>query len=160
EVTEVTEGVDFNETVAVFSDTSETADAFAAVINWGDGELGEGSIEEMGDDTFAVVASHTYAQAGLYDIQVTLLDDGNEEAVINSTAFVEDTPIELQEAEEVSAAVEGQEFTQTLATLVGENMMSDGTEFRIDIDWGDGEIGQGTVESLGDGNFAVIGVHA
>ncbi len=41
-------------------------------IDWGDGNQGTGTIQDMGDDIYAVMGDHTYENGGYYTVNVTL----------------------------------------------------------------------------------------
>ncbi len=74
-----TEGVEFTNVVAVFSDTdSDTADDYMATIDWADGSTSQGSISGNGNGSFEIRGSHTYDRFGTYAVKTTLFDhDGS-----------------------------------------------------------------------------------
>ena len=54
-----------NQVVAVFvePDASDSAAEFSASINWGDGNTGTGTVQELGNDLFEVLGSHSYTSS-------------------------------------------------------------------------------------------------
>jgi hypothetical protein len=68
-------------TVATFHDLNLTAPStdFTAVVQWGDGgttTVTSADLVALGNGTFAVLASYTYANAGTYTLSVVVDDDG------------------------------------------------------------------------------------
>jgi hypothetical protein len=88
----------FNGVVATFSDLDPMGNArdYTATINWGDGHTTNGSIAADGHGGFTVSGSNTYAQAGLFPINVDIFDFGGGPGVggsmpmltVNNTARV------------------------------------------------------------------------
>jgi hypothetical protein len=72
-------GVPVTATLDTFSDTdpSSTPSDFTATIDWGDGSRSAGTIASGAGGTFVVTGSHTYAQSGDYDAEVTVSDYGS-----------------------------------------------------------------------------------
>ena len=77
-----------NVAVATFmsSDASETASAFTATIDWGDGSTSAGTITQL-NNQFAVSGSHTYGDEGSYSIVVSV-SDGQATTTIAATAKI------------------------------------------------------------------------
>jgi hypothetical protein len=72
--------------VAQFSDpgTDGTAADYSATVAWGDGSTSPGAIALVGGNTFAVTASHAYAEQGSYAVGVTVTDRGGALLAVNS----------------------------------------------------------------------------
>ncbi|MDD3993238.1 MAG: FG-GAP-like repeat-containing protein [Desulfobacteraceae bacterium] len=87
-------GGDENGSVAVngvFTDEG-FADTHTGRVEWGDGTTSDVMIdEENGTGTFT--ASHTYLNAGIYDVSVTLSDDDGGSAVQTGTAMIAGTRV-------------------------------------------------------------------
>lgn len=60
---------------ATFSDPG-AADTHTATINWGDGTIEAGTVDQAND---TVSGSHVYSQAGVYTVTVTVVDDDGGE---------------------------------------------------------------------------------
>lgn len=73
-------------TVADADPAGATGD-YSASIDWGDGSTSTGSITAAGGG-FAVGGSHTYPDAGVYPVIVTVSDQGGAQAVARSTVTV------------------------------------------------------------------------
>lgn len=69
--------------LAAFTDPG-TLDTFSVVIDWGDGTPTMGGSIASGQ----VQASHVYTQGGVYQINVTLLDDDGGSATASTLAYV------------------------------------------------------------------------
>ena len=67
-------------TVATFTDpnTSATASAYSASINWGDGTTSPGTITG-GNGNFSVAGSHAYSAGGTYPVSVTITSAGTSQ---------------------------------------------------------------------------------
>ncbi len=78
---------------ALFSDLG-VLDTHQVVIDWGDGAVGDshdgtGSVSLTSNGgSGAVVATHAYAQAGIYEVTVTLLDDDGGETQLTTTILI------------------------------------------------------------------------
>jgi len=83
-------GVAFTGAVATFtdSDAANVPSDFVATIDWGDGNTTAGTV--TGGGAFTVSGTHTYANAGVFNVVVTLTDDapGMATATTTSTATV------------------------------------------------------------------------
>jgi hypothetical protein len=84
-------GVAFTGAVASFTDTdaANVPGDFVATIDWGDGNTTAGTVSG-GGGAFTVSGTHTYANAGAFNVIVTLTDDapGTATATTTSTANV------------------------------------------------------------------------
>ena len=71
-------GETYTKPVATFTapDPTSPATNFTAEINWGDGSVQSGTVEETSDPTapYQVVGSHTYMKPGAYPVVVTVTD--------------------------------------------------------------------------------------
>jgi hypothetical protein len=122
-------------------------------IDWGDGSPSS----YLPAVASTVDGSHTYADEGVYPIEVVVSDlDGVTE--IQGTATVAAAPLT---ATAVSFAVPKKTaFTQTVATFVDGNPGAKASEFTASIAWGDGSSSRGTVTAFSGGGFAVTGSHS
>jgi hypothetical protein len=68
--------------VATFTDTNSfhSGSAYSAQINWGDGAVTVGTIEDNGNGTFTVLGTHAYGQIGRVTMTVTVQDTGGASA--------------------------------------------------------------------------------
>ena len=140
-----TEGIDSGGVpVATF-----TGDANAATIDWGDGSTPTTGTVANG----VVTGDHTYAEAGSYTVNVTLTDVNGYTTTAASTANVADAPLTAGDVS-LTGFTEGQSFSGTVASFSDANPNAGAADFTASIDWGDGEVTDGTV-SGGDGAFTV-----
>ena len=74
----VTERVPFTAAIVKFTDANPfaTVKDFSATIDWGDGHTSPGSVVARADSTFAVTATHTYAEEGDHSAAVHIADSG------------------------------------------------------------------------------------
>jgi streptogramin lyase len=81
-----THGTQFKGAVASFVDGTPTAKAsdFTASINWGDGSKSAGIVTGANGGPFTITGSHTYANAGSFNLTVTLTD-GVDKAAYNAS---------------------------------------------------------------------------
>ena len=132
---------------ATFSDP-DAADTHIALIDWGDGTSGPVTITPTGPGTYAVSASHAYADDGSYSATLTVTDAAGESA---STGFVS---VVANASPSVTAGVSfrlAAGATEVEVAAAGEfidpgfSRASAGTAetFSAELDWGDG-----TVESV------------
>ena len=83
-----------NQIVATFMDANLAASAsdFTATINWGDGSAATtGTVVAQGNGSFAVLASHSYAEEGPYAVVTTVDDAGGSTTTVTSSATI--TPV-------------------------------------------------------------------
>jgi hypothetical protein len=90
-----TAGTSVGGIVATISDpnTSATASAYSATINWGDGTTSTGTISG-GSGSFTVNGTHSYAAAGTYPIAVAITAVGTNlgTSTVTDTATITATP--------------------------------------------------------------------
>jgi hypothetical protein len=165
-----TEGIDTSGiTVATFTDANTDAPTthFTAVIDWGDGTTstvtGSG-IVSLGGGSFAVKASHTYAEetSSPITLSVQVLDDGGSSVSASQTLSVADAALASLRIAAVGPTEGISLGTVTVATFHDADTASPVTDFTAVINWGDGSTttvtGSGIV-ALGGGNFAVRASH-
>jgi streptogramin lyase len=90
---EAAAGKPFSGVLASFTDANPQATAadFTATIDWGDGTtsvVNSSDIIPNGQGGFDVMATHTYAQSGLYDINVLVEDLGGSATFVIRTVLV------------------------------------------------------------------------
>ena len=82
-------------TVATITDpnTSATASAYSATINWGDGTTSPGTISGS-NGSFAVAGNHAYSAGGSYPVGVTInsLSNSQGSSTVNDTAAITAAP--------------------------------------------------------------------
>lgn len=108
----VTQGIAATVQVATFIDydNTKTAGSFTASINWGDGTAPTaGTIAANGSGGFNVTGTHTYANAGNFNVDVQVADSNNNFAQTRSTATVKATT-----ATAVISSVNPSDFGQTV----------------------------------------------
>ncbi|MFO0802261.1 MAG: PKD domain-containing protein [Gemmataceae bacterium] len=147
-----------NVVVAYFSDsaTPGPVSSYSATITWGDGGPNSiGQIVPLGGNNFAVLGTKNYANAGNYPVTVVITRNGLTGVTVVSTAAIADAPINGTAVP--FFAVEGANFTGTVAFFTSANPADPGTDFSALITWGDGTTSTGTVVANGAG-FRVTAV--
>ena len=84
-----TEGSSFSGVVASFTDQDASAPIgnYSATIDWGDGsQVDGGTLISLGNGSFAITGSHTWATPGNRTVTVTINDIYGSSASIGSTA--------------------------------------------------------------------------
>ena len=160
-LTAATEGVALasNTTVATFTDsnTSDTASAFTALINWGDGTTTAGTVSGT-NGSFAVSGGHTYADEGSDLVTATITRSADNTQIAPTSTVVVAENDALTPHAITFAANPGQSFTGTVATFTDTNTFNTAGDLTASINWGDGTTSAGTVSGT-NGSFAVSGTH-
>jgi hypothetical protein len=79
-------------------DTSKPAASFTATINWGDGTPAtSGTVSSNGSGGFNVNGTHTYAQGGVFSVNVQIADGLGNFAAANSPATVASSVIQFSQ---------------------------------------------------------------
>jgi len=159
------EGATFAGVLAHFVDTSsipQTAGHYAAVINFGDGTNGAGSIVANPSGGFDVFdqSGHAYG-GGSYNVTVTITDPGtvNNPVIAITSANVADSA--LTAVGLTVAPLEGIAFPGAMATFTdADPRVPPLSNYFATIDYGDGTFSNGTIQAnpFGPG-FIVVGDH-
>lgn len=151
-------GQTFNGTIGSFTQFALTpASAFAASIDWGNGDVSAGVVTSGPNGTFVVSGKEIFKQAGQFAVNVTIVNNsGGPTGTMSVPAVVTDAATTAQ-GSPVSAVV-GEGFTAVVSTLTTDNVYSKASEYNATIDWGDGSSSKGTVVG-GGGTFNVYGSH-
>ncbi len=80
-------GVSQTVTLTAFFTDPGFADVHTATFDWGDGNITAGSVTVLAGDDQAV-GTHSYAEAGAYDVKITIDDGDGGVDVIYTTTFV------------------------------------------------------------------------
>ena len=153
----VQEGSPYGGVVATFTDGNALATAgdFTATVTWGDGRTGTGTITQNAG-VFSISASHTYAEAGSYTVQVAIHDAEGSSASTSATATVSDAA--LTATGQAVSAQEGSAFSGVVATFTDANPLATAADFSATVTWGDGQTSTATI-SLSGGTFSVAASH-
>jgi hypothetical protein len=182
------QGIEGNSTgsklVATWTDTNPgatvsdfTTGGGSVVVNWGDGTtpdtLPASAVTLTGSPSgvvFTADNAHTYAEAGSYQVTVTIDDTGGATAVAHGFAAIADAP--LSAPVQTPAAIdntnghtitEGIPFSTYVAVFSDANPMGTISDFNyVTIDWGDGSPNSnGTIVQPGGVGtvLAVVGTH-
>jgi hypothetical protein len=136
-------GEDVTATLASVSDDNPAQGRLSAQADWGDGTSGSVTVVDNPDGTFLVQGDHTWAEAGKYNVFLTITDDdGGSSTTACVQVDVTDTinPFTATPFAAVATLSTGE---QTLATFT----QSGGTaeQDKVEINWGDGTTSAGTV---------------
>lgn len=161
-VIDATEGIAFTGKVAYFTNVGyagNPAADFTAVIDWGDGSTGTGTIGAVNGSAYTVTGSHAYADEGTHTATVILSDDAPGTATGTITDQVSVFDASLTAMGTAVAAIAGTAFTGTVASFTDANPNAPLSDFTATIDWGDGSTTAGNVAANGSGGFNVSGTH-
>jgi FG-GAP-like repeat len=147
--------------VASFTDSNggDTASAFTATINWGDGSTTVGTVVGS-NGAFTVEGGHTYADEGFPQATVNVTHTAdNTQLALSGTIAVADTDNLTGTGSSTITFTPNQPLTNvTVATFTDTNATNVAGDFTASIDWGDGTTTTGTV-SGSNGSFSVQGSH-
>ena len=163
----VTEGSEFTEVVATFTDPDpdgEGPNDYSALIDWGDGNKEMGTIELDGSG-YRVMGTHEYAKKRTSETTVSitnLTSPHSPPTLAQGTANVADatlTPINHS-----IRVIEDMEFTDTIAFFTDENSHSVREDFTATISWGDNTANSvGAIEFIetadGTNLYGILGSH-
>jgi hypothetical protein len=157
-------------TLATFQDANlgATPTDFTATVTWGDGTSSSAAVVATGTaGTFAVLASHTYADesGGPLNVSVQVLDDGGASVSGTLQLTVADAPVTVTAVNTPPASpTEGiSTGTFTVATFSDANTGAPVSDFTAVVAWGDGTTS--TVTGAGGGitgsagSYAVVASH-
>jgi RHS repeat-associated protein len=162
-------------TVASFTsgNTSASTSEFPAIIDWGDGSPTVPGTVSGTSGNFIVTGSHTYTDAGSYDISVLIEDTpaGSTDAQGNpipvqsvsayTTATVAEQPLTAAGLKNTLQVNQNQSFSnQVVATFHDADTAEPLTSYGITIWWGDSQSSAGQVTLASDGvTRQVVGSH-
>ena len=146
--------------VARFTDANlaSVAGDFTASIDWGDGTVTTGSIDDV-SGVITVSGAHSYGNSGKYALVVTLADDdGSASATVQRDTFI---GLPLSGELTLSAATEHVALagTTAVASFAAADPDATASLFTATIDWGDGTRSLGTVVGA-NGAFTVDAGHS
>ncbi|HKM53372.1 MAG TPA: hypothetical protein VJY33_08160, partial [Isosphaeraceae bacterium] len=143
-------------------DSTDTASDFTAVINWGDGTLGQVTVQGGTGGVYNVLAGRDpgYAASGNYTFVVTVTRTAtNQQAVASGRADVSAAPSPLTPLGALIVPTASSSFTGTVGAFLDSNSAVAG-DFTAAINWGDGTSTQGIVTADAiPGQFDVSGTH-
>jgi hypothetical protein len=135
---------------------------YVVTIDWGDGTTSAGRVkaDEKHPGHFIVMGHHRYAEAGDYDVNISVHDlVDSTDASDQGSATVTDAPLKAS-GKHVGSSAAGTAFTKMLASFHDENHLSAATDFTAMVNWGDGSDPEAaTIVANGDGSFRVVGTH-
>jgi FG-GAP-like repeat len=162
DLSSATEGVAVasNTDVASFTvnNTTDTASAFTATIDWGDGTTSAGTVVGS-NGSFTVEGGHAYADEGSPTAAVTITHTAdNAQLALLGTVSVADTDNLTGHGRTFTFAPNQPLTNVTVATFTDTNTGNVAGDFTANIDWGDGTVTTGTV-SGSNGTFSILGSH-
>ncbi|MGH7222750.1 MAG: hypothetical protein ACRELF_05960, partial [Gemmataceae bacterium] len=162
-LTSATEGIPLNDVpVATFIDNSGVPlSSYTASIDWGDGTLSNGTVIATGINTFEILGSHTYIDAGDYLLTVSVNNGTATIGPVSGIVRVADAPL-IGSSQLINAAT-GEFVSDTLVAIFRD---TDTTarppgQYTATITWNEGyglsATSVGTIAALGGNTFAVYG---
>ena len=158
----IAEGAVTTAAVATFTDSNlvDTAAAFTATVDWGDGTTELGTVTGS-NGSFSVSvpgSSHFYADEGSVQPLVTITRTAdNDQIAPTGTASVTEGDTLTPQGTMINVQA-GQAFNGTVATFTDSNVNNVASDFVATIDWGDGTTTAGTVTDVA-GAIGVSGTH-
>jgi streptogramin lyase/PKD repeat protein len=148
--------------IANFTDPAgpEAVTDYSATVNWGDGTTSPGTVVSTGGNTFRVDApAHTYAEEGIYTVNVTLQHDNLAALTTpNQTIVIADQQLtNLGSGNLPASGAEGNAVGPItgIATFTDPAGAEPATNYTTTVNWGDGTTSPGTVVNTGGNNFRV-----
>jgi len=162
-----------NQRVVNFDDAGDAAGRctvgnYTLQVDWGDGTGGALEIDKPikidpgtvpGTCSYGARGTHTYAQAGAYDVRATICPAGGtcSTTPIPGTATIREADFRGQARALTVTA--GTAFAGQVAELKDDNSLSQSADFIATIDWGDGTPATAGTLSGSAGNFEIDGGH-
>src|ERR1700724_2904480 len=151
-----------NTDVASFTDDNlgDTPAAFTATIDWGDGTTTVGTVVGS-NGNFTVEGGHTYADDNFYSPVATITrTTDNSQLVLSGGVNVSDADNLSGHSAPTISANPNQALTNVVVATFTDTYTghTDGSDFTVNIDWGDGTTTAGTLSGSG-GSFTVTGSH-
>ncbi len=147
------------QTLATFTDPAgpEAVGDYIALVAWGDGSSGIGSISyDAASRTFTVQGSHTYADDGSYTITVTIAHDAAPNATVTALADVADPAVNAAGDFTVQGTEGADTGLQTVATFTDPAGSEDVSNYSAVIDWGDGNTSPATITYDADNDVFIV----
>jgi FG-GAP-like repeat len=151
-----------NTDVASFTDdnTNDTAASFTATIDWGDGITTTGTVVGS-NGSFTVEGGHTYGDDDFFSPVVTVTRTAdNSQLQLFGGVNVSDADNLTGHNQPTIVASPNQPLTNVVVGTFTDTYTghTDGSDFTVNIDWGDGTTTAGTLTGSG-GSFTVTGSH-
>jgi uncharacterized protein (TIGR03118 family) len=160
---DASEGEQFSGPVSGFTNpgSSDSANEFTALINWGDGATTPGTITG-GNGSFVVSGTHTYQEEGEFPVSVQVIEIGQTPSADTPVVFsqIVDAPLDANGINLTDT--EGHSFSnRNVARFTDANPLAgnDLDDFSATIQWGDGTSSSGKIVPDGSGGFFVRGSH-
>jgi hypothetical protein len=151
-----------NTDVASFTDgtNTDTAADFTATIDWGDNVTTIGTVVGS-NGSFTVQGGHTYADDDFVTpvVTITRTTDSSQIVLFGGVNVADADHLTGQSAPTITASP-NQALTNVLVATFTDSYTGhpDGSDFTVNIDWGDGTTTAGTLTGSG-GSFSVTGSH-
>ncbi|HEX4084085.1 MAG TPA: peptidylprolyl isomerase [Chthoniobacteraceae bacterium] len=150
--------------VATFiaGNSKDTAGAFTATVNWGDGGLASGTnvtILKVGRGSlnkYSLIASHSYANPGEYPLLVNIADSNGANLALTGTVNITSSALAISGNDLYRAG--GVFKNQIVAGFTDAGGADTAAGYTAAIDWGDGAVSQGAVKQKGR-RYQVLGTH-
>ena len=120
---------------------SQSASAFSASIDWGDGTAPTaGGISFVSGSTFEVSGDHAYVEEGVYTAAVTVTVVGTSvSAVAHPIVTVDDAPVVVETFNAAASTPLGSS-TDVSFKFVDGDLTAPAGDYTVTIDWGDGRV--------------------
>jgi hypothetical protein len=156
-----TEGIALsNLTLATFTDSDGNTSSFSygnSTISWGDG-TSSSTATITGTGPFTLSGSHTYADEGSYQVQITVRDMDGAQCIGSTTIAVGDGTI-TPTGKSLSATAGAPLNATALATFTTQDTAAPVTDFSALVNWGDNTPPTAAYISGSGGSYTVTGGH-
>ena len=133
------------------------AGGFQFDIAWGDGTDSGGDVQSLGANNWQLDGQHHYEQAGVYNVSFVITNDGPDQDYGSWTTLAvgrDGIVSDVQNDQTPQAYGDDRSDNDGLVGFF-DTGMTDDTQYRAIIDWGDGRITDGTV-GTGQGHGGVL----
>lgn len=149
----------FSGTVATFTDVNP---AGQATIDWGDGNTSAGTIVSAGGGVMDVNGANTFARSGVFNFNVTVVDQAGNTSVATGTVNVQAGTVSASGGLTINATEATSTGPVTVATFTDPSGAEITNSYVAGINWGDGT-GTDTNATISydgaSGVFSVVGTH-
>ena len=126
----------FSGTVATFSSSAPTAASLTASIGWGDGTTNSGVAVTGSAGSYSVSGTHTYADEGTFNVQVSIADSSDSSNGNGSGTYTITEGDVLTPHAVAINVTEGATFNGTVATFTDTDTNNVPSDFTVSVDWG------------------------
>jgi hypothetical protein len=146
------------------ADLAPASTPLTAAIEWGDGQISIGRLQQYEPGYWQVVGAHQYATAGVYSVIVAVTEQSGSSNPATPPAVIAQFDSQVIAQPEIDGGVimaqtVNAPFAAVLGDFIDAGPANSGSNLIATIDWGDGQISLGQLLMAADGNWIVLGTH-